>query len=143
MKTATRIVRTGTERPSASRSIRSRRVSGTSSSSSTTGGLGRGVRLTGTGSTNGRRGHQRLGNDVRTCRHANQSLPTSSSPRSDAVVWCDESDFTSNATQNMATQSTSWQTGFDGGRMNDNSFQYKIYINTTPKRLWRALTDPA
>jgi len=27
--------------------------------------------------------------------------------------------------------------------MNNNSFQYKIYIDTTPKRLWRALTDPA
>ena len=27
--------------------------------------------------------------------------------------------------------------------MNDDSFQYKIYIDTTPKRLWRALTDPA
>jgi uncharacterized protein YndB with AHSA1/START domain len=26
--------------------------------------------------------------------------------------------------------------------MTDNSFQYKIYIDTTPKRLWRALTDP-
>jgi uncharacterized protein YndB with AHSA1/START domain len=27
--------------------------------------------------------------------------------------------------------------------MNDNAFQYRIYIDTTPKRLWRALTDPA
>jgi uncharacterized protein YndB with AHSA1/START domain len=27
--------------------------------------------------------------------------------------------------------------------MNNNSFEYKIYIDTTPKRLWRALTDPA
>ena len=26
--------------------------------------------------------------------------------------------------------------------MNDDSFQYRIYIDTTPKRLWRALTDP-
>jgi uncharacterized protein YndB with AHSA1/START domain len=26
--------------------------------------------------------------------------------------------------------------------MNDDSFQYKIYIDTTTKRLWRALTDP-
>ena len=26
--------------------------------------------------------------------------------------------------------------------MHDNSFQYQIYIDTTPKRLWRALTDP-
>lgn len=27
--------------------------------------------------------------------------------------------------------------------MNDDSFRYQIYIDTTPKRLWRALTDPA
>lgn len=27
--------------------------------------------------------------------------------------------------------------------MSNESFQYKIYIDTTPKRLWRALTDPA
>jgi len=26
--------------------------------------------------------------------------------------------------------------------MSDDSFQYKIYIDTTPRRLWRALTDP-
>lgn len=26
--------------------------------------------------------------------------------------------------------------------MNDDSFQYQIYIDTTSKRLWRALTDP-
>jgi uncharacterized protein YndB with AHSA1/START domain len=27
--------------------------------------------------------------------------------------------------------------------MSDQSFEYKIYIDTTTKRLWRALTDPA
>ena len=27
--------------------------------------------------------------------------------------------------------------------MSDDSFHYTIYIDTTPKRLWRALTDPA
>jgi uncharacterized protein YndB with AHSA1/START domain len=27
--------------------------------------------------------------------------------------------------------------------LNDESFEYKIYIDTTAKRLWRALTDPA
>ena len=27
--------------------------------------------------------------------------------------------------------------------MSNESFQYKIYIDTTPRRLWRALTDPA
>jgi len=27
--------------------------------------------------------------------------------------------------------------------MNHDAFEYKIYIDTTPKRLWRALTDPA
>jgi uncharacterized protein YndB with AHSA1/START domain len=27
--------------------------------------------------------------------------------------------------------------------MNDNVFYYKIYIDTTTRRLWRALTDPA
>jgi len=27
--------------------------------------------------------------------------------------------------------------------MSNQSFQYTIYIDTTPKRLWRALTDPA
>lgn len=27
--------------------------------------------------------------------------------------------------------------------MNDESFEYTIYIHTTAKRLWRALTDPA
>jgi uncharacterized protein YndB with AHSA1/START domain len=26
--------------------------------------------------------------------------------------------------------------------MNDDAFQYKIYIDTTTRRLWRALTDP-
>lgn len=26
--------------------------------------------------------------------------------------------------------------------MSEDSFQYKIYIDTTPRRLWRALTDP-
>jgi uncharacterized protein YndB with AHSA1/START domain len=27
--------------------------------------------------------------------------------------------------------------------MDDNSFVYTIYIDTTPKKLWKALTDPA
>ncbi len=27
--------------------------------------------------------------------------------------------------------------------MSNDSFHYKIYIDTTPRRLWRALTDPA
>lgn len=27
--------------------------------------------------------------------------------------------------------------------MSNESFEYQIYIDTTPKRLWRALTDPA
>jgi uncharacterized protein YndB with AHSA1/START domain len=28
------------------------------------------------------------------------------------------------------------------GTMSNDSFHYEIYIDTTPKRLWRALTDP-